>query len=68
MFAWRGAFGVTDDSLPFIGPVAGRPGCFAAYGHGGNGITFSALAAELLMDWLEGRVGPMASFCALNRS
>jgi glycine/D-amino acid oxidase-like deaminating enzyme len=68
VFAWCGAFGVTDDSLPFIGPVTGRPGCFAAYGYGGNGITFSALAAELLMDWLEGRVGPMASLCALNRS
>ena len=67
-FAWCGAFGVTDDSLPFIGPVPGRPGCFAAYGYGGNGITFSALAAELLIDWLEGRDGPLAAFCALNRS
>lgn len=67
-FAWCGAFGLADDSLPFIGPVPGKPGCFAAYGYGGNGITFSALAAELLADWIEGRDGPMAAFCALNRS
>ena len=32
--------------LPLIGPVPGKNGIFAAYGYGGNGITFSYLAAR----------------------
>lgn len=66
-FAWTGAFGVTDDSLPFIGRVPGRPWCLAAYGYGGNGITFSALAAELLSAELEGRPHADARLYALDR-
>ena len=65
--AWTGAFGVTDDSLPFIGRVPGRPWCLAAYGYGGNGITFSALAAELLAAELAGKPHPDARLFALDR-
>ncbi len=67
-FAWSGAFGQTEDSLPFIGPVPGKPDCLAAYGYGGNGITFSALAAELLAGILAGQTSPLARFCALDRA
>ena len=67
-YAWTGAFGVTEDSLPFIGRVPGRLGCIAAYGYGGNGITFSALAADLIAALLAGRDHPMASICALDRA
>jgi glycine/D-amino acid oxidase-like deaminating enzyme len=66
-YAWTGAFGETDDSLPLIGPVPGRARCLAAYGYGGNGITFSALAAEMLEAALEHRNHPMAAKCALDR-
>lgn len=66
-YVWSGAFGQTEDSLPFIGPVPGRAGCLAAYGYGGNGITFSALAAEILADTLAGRANPVARFCLLDR-
>ncbi|MEQ1782923.1 MAG: FAD-dependent oxidoreductase [Hyphomonadaceae bacterium] len=66
-FAWTGAFGVTDDSLPFIGRVPGRPWCLAAYGYGGNGITFSALAAELIAAELEGGPHADAPLYALDR-
>lgn len=67
-FAWSGAFGVTRDSLPFIGPTPGRPGCLAAFGYGGNGITFSALAAEMIAAGVAGRSHPMAAKCALDRA
>ncbi|PDT15285.1 FAD-dependent oxidoreductase [Rhizobium sp. J15] len=59
--AWCGTFGETVDGLPLIGPVPGMPHVFAAYGYGGNGITFSYLAAQMIgamiagihRDWFE---------------
>jgi glycine/D-amino acid oxidase-like deaminating enzyme len=47
-FQWSGAFGETADGLPLIGPVPGRPHVFAAYGYGGNGITFSYMASRMI--------------------
>ena len=66
-FTWSGAFGQTEDALPFIGVVPGRPHCLAAYGYGGNGITFSALAATILAGRLAGQGHPLAELCALDR-
>ena len=54
-FAWAGVFGETTDGLPLIGPVDGQKGMLAAYGYGGNGITFSFLAAQMLTEMVEGR-------------
>jgi glycine/D-amino acid oxidase-like deaminating enzyme len=34
--------------LPTIGAIPALPRCFAVLGYGGNGITFSALAAQLI--------------------
>lgn len=53
--AWSGVFGTTEDGLPLIGPVPGRPRILAAYGYGGNGITFGFLAAELIAGLIGGR-------------
>lgn len=47
-FAWAGSFGESPYGLPAIGPVPGAERCFAVVGFGGNGITFSAIAAQLL--------------------
>jgi glycine/D-amino acid oxidase-like deaminating enzyme len=66
-FAWSGVFGKTDDSLPLIGRVPGRDNCLAAFGYGGNGITFSALAAEMLSAELAGARHPDADLFALDR-
>jgi glycine/D-amino acid oxidase-like deaminating enzyme len=54
-YAWSGAFGETQDGLPLIGPVPGHPSVYAAYGYGGNGITFSFLAAHMLARLMSGR-------------
>jgi glycine/D-amino acid oxidase-like deaminating enzyme len=54
-YAWSGEFGETADGLPLIGPVPGHPGFYAAYGYGGNGITFSLLAAHTIGDMIAGR-------------
>jgi len=47
-FVWSGAFGTTSDGLPLIGRVPGHPRIHAAYGYGGNGITFSYMASRMI--------------------
>ena len=52
--AWCGAFGETSDGLPLIGPVPGASNIHAAYGYGGNGITFSYLASRMIAATIAG--------------
>jgi len=47
-FAWSGSFGSTADGLPLIGTVPRHPRIFAVLGYGGNGITWSQLASEII--------------------
>jgi glycine/D-amino acid oxidase-like deaminating enzyme len=47
-FAWGGTFGKTKDGLAYIGPTDEYPSCYFALGFGGNGITFSAIATEII--------------------
>ena len=53
-YAWCGTFGLSELGLPSIGAVPGMPNCYAVLGYGGNGITFSALAAQLLRSQIAG--------------
>ena len=66
-FRWSGTFDSTSDGLPLIGPVPGPKGIYAAYGYGGNGITFSFLAAQLIGDLIAGSTSPLLSDFALDR-
>ena len=54
-FKWAGTFASTKDGLPYIGSVAERPNTYFALGYGGNGITFSVIAANLIRDKIMGR-------------
>ncbi|TPI21015.1 FAD-binding oxidoreductase [Mesorhizobium sp. B4-1-1] len=47
-FAWSGTFGATGTGLPIIGSVPGHPRIHAVMGYGGNGITFSQIASEIV--------------------
>jgi len=47
-FSWAGTFAETEDGMPFIGQVEERPNAYFAMGYGGNGITFSMLAREII--------------------
>lgn len=47
-YSWCGTFGETVDGLPMIGPVPDMPNVLAAFGYGGNGITFSFMAALMI--------------------
>jgi glycine/D-amino acid oxidase-like deaminating enzyme len=66
-FRWSGTFDTTSDGLPLIGPVPGANGLFAAYGYGGNGITFSFLAAQLIGDLITGSSSQFLNDFALDR-
>lgn len=48
--AWAGTFAQTKDGLPYIGQMSAYPHCYFALGYGGNGITFSLLAAQIIRD------------------
>jgi glycine/D-amino acid oxidase-like deaminating enzyme len=65
--AWAGFFGETHDGLPLLGRVPGMPNCFAAYGYGGNGCTFSALAADMLLNLISGGSDPLEGAFAIDR-
>jgi glycine/D-amino acid oxidase-like deaminating enzyme len=46
--SWCGTFGETVDGLPLIEAVPSLPHVYGAYGYGGNGITFSYLATQMI--------------------
>ena len=46
--AWAGSFGDSPVGTPTIGRIPGMANCYAAMGYGGNGITFSMMAAQML--------------------
>lgn len=54
-FAWAGMFGETPDGLAYIGLHPEFPHTYFALGYGGNGITFSLIAAEIIRDDFLGR-------------
>jgi len=53
--AWAGTFGKTKDGLPFIGQHPAVPHTWFALGYGGNGITYSLIAAKLFLERLTTR-------------
>lgn len=52
--SWCGTFGETADGLPLIGTVPGTRRMLAAYGYGGNGITFSYMASRIIAAMIAG--------------
>ena len=66
--AWAGVFSSTVDGLPFIGTHPRFPGALFALGYGGNGITFAAIAAEIIRDAIVGRANSDARLFRFGRS
>jgi glycine/D-amino acid oxidase-like deaminating enzyme len=57
---WAGAFGESDTGLPLIDRVPGHPNCYAVMGFGGNGITYSIIAAEIVSRLIAAKNDPDA--------
>lgn len=66
-FAWAGTFAVTPDGLPYIGSIPQHPSTWYALAFGGNGITFSVLAAQIIRDALRKKVHPEADLFSFSR-
>jgi glycine/D-amino acid oxidase-like deaminating enzyme len=49
-WSWCGAFAETADGMPFIGRRDPGAPVYYALGYGGNGITYSLVAAEIIRD------------------
>ncbi len=65
-YAWAGAFADSPTGLPIFREVDGLPSVFAILGCGGNGITFSVIAADVVTAWARGKSDPDADlFCGL---
>jgi len=58
--AWAAAFGSSPDGLPAVGRAANHDRLWLAAGFGGNGVTFAALATELVAAALDGKPDPDA--------
>jgi glycine/D-amino acid oxidase-like deaminating enzyme len=55
-YSWAGSFAQTKDGLPYIGPVPGmNPRLQFVLAYGGNGITYSVQAGDIVRAHLEGR-------------
>jgi glycine/D-amino acid oxidase-like deaminating enzyme len=65
-FAWTGSFGQSTTGTPSIGRVPRRRHVFAVLGYGGNGFTFSMLAAQILRGLITGGESPDAELFALR--
>ena len=67
-FAWSGTFGKTKDSLPYIGEFKKTPNAYYALGFGGNGITFSVIAASMITDLILDHKNPEAEIFSFDRN
>lgn len=63
-YAWAGAFAESSSGLPVLRPHPTIDGAFVVLGCGGNGITFSMIASQLIAAWLSGRRDPDAALFA----
>jgi glycine/D-amino acid oxidase-like deaminating enzyme len=66
-YTWAGTFGETKDGLAYIGRTAEFPHAYFALGYGGNGITFSVIAAKIITDLHLGRPSPDADIFRFDR-
>jgi glycine/D-amino acid oxidase-like deaminating enzyme len=67
-YIWSGNFGESDSGLPVLGPVPRHPRCFAVLGFGGNGTTYSRIAADVIGTALAGGSDADADLFAFSRA
>lgn len=66
-YEWAGTFGKTRDGLAYIGKCNEYPGAYFALCFGGNGITFSAIAADMMIQFLKTGDAPNSDLFAFGR-
>ena len=66
-YTWAGTFSETKDGLAYIGRTPEFPHAYFALGYGGNGITFSVIAAKIITDLYLERPNPDADIFRFDR-
>jgi glycine/D-amino acid oxidase-like deaminating enzyme len=66
-YSWAGTFGETKDGLAYIGATAEVPNAYFILGYGGNGVTYSIIAAEIIRDLVLGHSNPDALLFRFDR-
>lgn len=66
-YKWAGTFCGTKDGLPYIGSIPERPHTYFALGFGGNGITFSVIASQIIADLIGNRKNEDQALFSFNR-
>lgn len=66
-FSWGGSFGSTRDGLPYIGKSPEHEHALFVLGFGGNGITFSIQAMDIIPALLKGESHPLAELYRFSR-
>ena len=56
---WVGFRAVSADRLPILGPLDAERGLYVCTGLGARGLTWSALAGELIASWVSGDPLPL---------
>lgn len=64
-YTWAGFFGNSTTTLPSIGRIPGMANTYAVLAYGGNGTTFSRIAAEILRAEFTGKQDPDVDVFAL---
>jgi len=67
-YSWAGTFAETEDGLPYIGSIKQLPHTIFALGFGGNGITFTQIAAEIIRDEAVGKKNADTKIFSFERS
>jgi glycine/D-amino acid oxidase-like deaminating enzyme/nitrite reductase/ring-hydroxylating ferredoxin subunit len=68
LFKWSSQYFEPGDGLPYIGHLPGHPGnIFVATGYGGNGMTYSGVAAIVLKRMILGEDSPYIKLFDPNR-
>jgi len=67
-FSWTGSFGTTTTGLPYIGMIPRHRRICAVLGYGGNGITFSQMASEIVSTAMAGAEDTDQKLFAFGRS
>jgi glycine/D-amino acid oxidase-like deaminating enzyme len=65
-FAWTGSFGSSGTGLPLIGKLSRHARVFSVAGYGGNGITYSQIASEIVSAAIAGQKDADANLYALG--
>lgn len=63
-YSWAAAFGESSDSLPAIAPVPDMDHSWAVMGLGGNGITYSVIASQVVGAAIRGKTDSDADLYA----